>query len=119
MIEYKRHFPAFFDRDPEPSDGGKVHNLEELLALPCVAQWKDGHQSPADPNQFDFFCWSDSGSCDVLMAQMRVSHWVILFMRGDREQWRETLPEWKDTSAEREARARECNTPSCTPRRAK
>jgi hypothetical protein len=98
MIEYKRHRPAFVTGFDAPADGGEVKTVDELLALEWVVEWKDEHQDPRDPDQFQHFCWSDYGTrtgTHLLMVQMKSSHWVIAYLRGDLATLRERLPQWK------------------------
>lgn len=109
MIEYKRHFPSFFDRDPDPTDRGVVKNVDELLALDWVKAWHDEHQDPRDPNLFESYCWNENGGFgDVLMVQLKTSHWVIAYLRGPFvKAWRDFMPQWVNTSEAREARKTE------------
>jgi hypothetical protein len=90
MIKYARHRPAFFEGFDEPTDNGAVVTVDDLLALDWVARWKD------EP-EFQYFCWSPGGSSDLLMIQMKSSYWVIAYLRGDLDDLRARLPEWKSS----------------------
>ena len=79
----RQYMPAYFDPAIERAEV-EVSSLNELLALPWVARWRE------DP-AFRYFCWDKPSM--LLMAQMEKAHWVIAQI-PEPEPWIEQLPAW-------------------------